>query len=129
MLYSIQNRYGEEIKLMSKLLYVSFDLRDGSKYLTSNSKKALGISTIDGVWLIDDPKLKELQDKIPGKENYEYCRIVEISADQIALNTMDNVKTIEKHIDLQDQNSLIIMTAIADLYEQISTLQGVDQNG
>lgn len=102
--------------------YIYFNPHNYSPIGGATKKNALGVSTGSVVYLIYDPGNKEMtkkQNDLPTKRQYEYCVIEEISADQNILEMQKTVDRLKKGLETQEKNTLILMGAIADLYEKV----------
>lgn len=119
-MFKITKTNGDLIEYASNLIYVAFD--NSVPYVTKNKDEALAITTGSTVYLLSDPDLKDKQEGL--LEKYEYCLIEEVSSDESIIEIQNDVNRLKADADVQHQNNFTIMAAIADLYDEISTLKG-----
>lgn len=98
--------------------YVTFNKRNHLPYLTEDPT-APALVYDDTIYLIRGVE----SERIPEDHSYEYCSIKEVPDSVSLLKVESDVKDLQEQANAQDEQNLIIMGAIADLYDQLASIQ------
>lgn len=98
---------------IGQIRYITFNKNNHLPYITDDPN-APALVYKEQIYMIQEAK----SDRTPDKE-YEYCK-VEFLPDAInLLQVQADVSDLQKKVEIQDEQNITIMAAIADLYEKV----------